>query len=63
MQAVGEPPLFMAAAVFFAIKEAITSARKEVGVKGFFRLDSPATAARIRMACVDPITEKVSEKM
>ncbi|KAJ4447027.1 hypothetical protein ANN_09015 [Periplaneta americana] len=60
-KAVGEPPLFLASSIFFAIKEAIASARAERGIKGSFRLDSPATAARIRMACADEITEKFPE--
>ncbi|KAJ9595230.1 hypothetical protein L9F63_013467, partial [Diploptera punctata] len=58
-KAVGEPPLFLASSIFFAIKEAILAARTERGLKGTFRLDSPATAARIRMACADEITAKV----
>jgi len=60
MKAVGEPPLFLASSVFFAIKEAITAARMEKGLTGEFRLDSPATVARIRMACDDEITVKVN---
>lgn len=60
-KAVGEPPLFSGAAVFFAIKEAIAAARKDEGLGPKFRLYSPATAARIRMACQDKITEKVRE--
>ena len=58
-QAVGEPPLFLAASVFFAIKDAITAARAERGLTGIFKLDSPATCERIRMACVDQFTEQV----
>lgn len=30
-----------------------------MNIRGYFRLDSPATSARIRMACVDPLTKKV----
>ena len=52
----GEPPLFLASSVFFAIKDAIMSARKEQGLHGFFVLDSPATPERIRMACADEFT-------
>ncbi|KZC06074.1 Xanthine dehydrogenase [Dufourea novaeangliae] len=59
-KAVGEPPLFLASSVFFAIREAIKSAREEVGLNGYFRFDSPATAARIRLACVDELTKKAS---
>lgn len=60
-KAVGEPPLFLASSIFFAIKEAIAAARMERGLTGAFRLDSPATAARIRMACDDEITVKFPE--
>lgn len=55
---VGEPPLFLAASVFYAIKDAIMSARCESGIEGIFRLDSPATSERIRMACADQFTEQ-----
>ncbi|XP_033229237.1 xanthine dehydrogenase-like [Belonocnema kinseyi] len=60
-KAVGEPPLFLACSVFFAIKEAIKAAREEMNISGSFRLDAPATAARIRMACVDELTLKIGE--
>ncbi|XP_070590412.1 xanthine dehydrogenase/oxidase [Erythrolamprus reginae] len=56
-KAVGEPPLFLAASVFYAIKDAIVSAREESKLKGIFRLDSPATPERIRNACVDSFTK------
>ncbi|GMY16295.1 xanthine dehydrogenase 1-like isoform X1 [Fagus crenata] len=52
-KAVGEPPFFLASAVFFAIKDAIVAARAEVGCNDWFPLDSPATPERIRMACLD----------
>eukprot|EP01023_Acetabularia_acetabulum_P003690 TRINITY_DN11523_c0_g2_i1.p1 TRINITY_DN11523_c0_g2~~TRINITY_DN11523_c0_g2_i1.p1 ORF type:complete len:409 (+),score=82.78 TRINITY_DN11523_c0_g2_i1:605-1831(+) len=52
-KAVGEPPLHLGASVFFALKEAIYSARKEAGLEGWFQLDAPATPERIRMACGD----------
>ncbi|XP_068088896.1 xanthine dehydrogenase/oxidase isoform X2 [Hyperolius riggenbachi] len=56
-KAVGEPPLFLAASLFYAIKDAITAARAESGITGRFRLDSPATPERIRNACVDQFTK------
>nr|XP_034184290.1 xanthine dehydrogenase isoform X2 [Osmia lignaria] len=59
-KAVGEPPLFLASSVFFAIREAIKSTR-EVGLGDYFRFDAPATAARIRLACVDDLTLKIKE--
>ncbi|XP_070565870.1 xanthine dehydrogenase-like [Ptychodera flava] len=49
---IGEPPLLLAASVYFATKEAIRSARKDSGLAvDAFQLDCPATAKRIRMAC------------
>ncbi|XP_032515070.2 xanthine dehydrogenase-like [Danaus plexippus] len=58
-KAIGEPPLFLAASVFFAIKEAVKSARIDAGVNPEFILDIPASCARIRMSCEDVITEQV----
>ena len=69
-KAVGEPPLFLASSVFFAIKNAIEAARNDAtksqnnstkeSIK-IFKLDAPATAERIRMACIDDLTEKIPE--
>ncbi|KAK1313897.1 Xanthine dehydrogenase 1 [Acorus calamus] len=56
-KAVGEPPFFLASSVFFAIKDAIISARSNAGHDGWFPLDSPATPERIRMACADEFTK------
>uniref|UniRef100_A0A8C8SUX6 Xanthine dehydrogenase/oxidase n=1 Tax=Pelusios castaneus TaxID=367368 RepID=A0A8C8SUX6_9SAUR len=58
-KAVGEPPLFLSASVFYAIKDAIFAARVESDLKEPFRLDSPATPERIRNACVDNFTKLV----
>merc|ERR1712226_906266 len=65
-KAVGEPPLFLGSSVYFAAKEAIAAARLDRvaetsggkassdAVSGeYLRIDSPATAERIRMACLD----------
>ncbi|XP_076288597.1 xanthine dehydrogenase rosy isoform X2 [Lasioglossum baleicum] len=61
-KAVGEPPLFLASSIFFAIREAIKSARQEAGLNNdYFRFDSPATAANIRLACIDEITAKIAD--
>ena len=66
-QAVGEPPLLLATSVFFALKDAIYSARRQeadgpdMSTDNYFRLDSPATVERIRMACLDRF--KVSESV
>uniref|UniRef100_A0A452RIK0 Xanthine dehydrogenase n=1 Tax=Ursus americanus TaxID=9643 RepID=A0A452RIK0_URSAM len=61
-KAVGEPPLFLAASIFFAIKDAIHAARAknpDCKMEKLFRLDSPATPEKIRNACVDQFTTLV----
>ena len=55
-KAVGEPPFYLGASVLFALKEAVYAARADAGIDGWFRLDSPATPERIRMACCDQLT-------
>lgn len=49
-KAIGEPPLFLAASVFFAIRDAILCSRLDRNQNGWFELDSPATVERIKMA-------------
>lgn len=58
----GEPPLFLAASIFYAIKDAIATARRESDLRGPFRLDSPASAERIRNACIDKFTKQVRQE-
>ncbi|KAI9804611.1 MAG: hypothetical protein M1833_006685 [Piccolia ochrophora] len=55
---VGEPPLFMGSAVFFAIRDALRAARAQWGVSDVLSLQSPATVERIRVSCKDPIVER-----
>ena len=55
---VGEPPLFMGSAVFFAIRDALKAAREQYGETEVLNLQSPATPERIRVSCADPIIEK-----
>ena len=55
---VGEPPLFMGAAVFFAIRDALVAARKQWGEEEVLSLKSPATPERIRISCADPILKR-----
>ncbi|PJF16593.1 hypothetical protein PSACC_03626 [Paramicrosporidium saccamoebae] len=53
-KAVGEPPLFLAASVLFAIQHAVRSARRDaIHDCPPLVMDSPATAERIRLACGD----------
>mmetsp|Transcript_2456 Transcript_2456/g.5120 ORF Transcript_2456/g.5120 Transcript_2456/m.5120 type:complete len:128 (+) Transcript_2456:571-954(+) len=58
-KAVGEPPLFLASSVFFAIKDALSASRLSHGRNGWFPLDTPATAERIRLASGDVEDVKV----
>ncbi|KAG7399668.1 xylitol dehydrogenase [Phytophthora boehmeriae] len=58
-KAVGEPPLFLGSSAFFAVKEAIYSAREDAGLQGYFELRSPVTPERARMACADEMLQKV----
>ncbi|RMZ86673.1 hypothetical protein DV736_g6102, partial [Chaetothyriales sp. CBS 134916] len=44
---VGEPPLFLGSAVFFAIRDALKASRAQWGVKGVLSLRSPCTPERI----------------
>ncbi|VDM49917.1 unnamed protein product [Toxocara canis] len=55
----GEPPLFLGSSALFAIREAIRAFRIEHGKSDYFRMDSPATAEKIRLLCEDSILEKV----
>lgn len=55
---IGEPPLFLGATVFFALREAVRAAREMNGVKEPLVLDSPATAERLRLAVVDDLVRK-----
>jgi xanthine dehydrogenase/oxidase len=54
---VGEPPLFLGATVFFALRMAVVEARRMNGVKGYLELESPATGERLRGAVGDWIGE------
>lgn len=59
---VGEPPLFMGSAVFFAIRDALKAARKQWGCNEILSLRSPATPERIRISCADPILKRSEVK-
>jgi len=56
-KAVGEPPFFLGAGVWLAIRNAVSAARDEhaagTGTNAHFTFYSPATSERIRMACGD----------
>lgn len=50
---IGEPPLFLAASVFFAIRDAIAASRHKAGRMEWFELDSPASVERVRLLCIN----------
>ena len=51
---IGEPPLLLSSAVFFAIRNAIKSARADAGLPSDFIFDSPSTVSKILLACSTP---------
>ncbi|CAG8690713.1 14446_t:CDS:2, partial [Dentiscutata heterogama] len=55
---IGEPPLLLGNTVFFAIRNAITAARKCNNNNTPVVLRLPATPERIRIACDDEIVRK-----
>jgi len=59
---VGEPPLFLGSAVFFAIRDALKAARAQHGEDSVLNLVSPATVERIRVSCADPIIRRAEVK-
>lgn len=66
---IGEPPLFLGCTVFFAMREAIKAARKmngqsilgDVG-EGAWKLDSPATPEKLRLAVGDDLVKRAEVK-
>ncbi|MFH4973423.1 hypothetical protein AB6A40_000132 [Gnathostoma spinigerum] len=61
-KAVGEPPLFLGASVFFAIRDAVKSYRIQQGLTHYFVFNAPATVERIRMACEDYYVKVVHDR-
>ena len=47
-KAIGEPPILMSAAVFFALKQAIYASRADAKMEGWVQLDAPASPAQVR---------------
>ena len=59
---IGEPPYFLACTAFFAIRNALLSAREDNGIpRGeYLRLNLPVTSERIRMSCGDDIARAMT---
>lgn len=58
---IGEPPLFLGSTVFFALREAVKSAREMNGATlkpGEWVFDSPATCERLRLAVGDDLVRR-----
>ena len=56
---VGEPPLFLGANVFFALRDAVIAARKSNGVnEPLSWFPSPCTPEVLRLACADNLVNK-----
>ncbi len=53
----GEPPFFLGASAFFALKQAVYAARRDAGHTAWVQLDSPASTERVRMACADHLVK------
>ncbi|XP_016295765.1 aldehyde oxidase 1-like [Sinocyclocheilus anshuiensis] len=58
---IGEPTVFLGSCVFFAIKDAVTAARKDADLTGPFQLNSPATPERACLACATHFTKMVAQ--
>ncbi|KAJ2322994.1 hypothetical protein GGH92_011008 [Coemansia sp. RSA 2673] len=54
---VGEPPLFLGASVFFALRDAVMAKRQEEGVDAPLHMESPATPETLRLACEDSLVQ------
>ncbi|KAJ2746556.1 hypothetical protein GGI20_001267 [Coemansia sp. BCRC 34301] len=54
---VGEPPLFLGASVFFALRDAVVAKRHQEGVVAPLYMESPATPEILRMACEDQLAQ------
>uniref|UniRef100_A0A671FZW5 aldehyde oxidase n=1 Tax=Rhinolophus ferrumequinum TaxID=59479 RepID=A0A671FZW5_RHIFE len=55
----GESGMFLGSAVFFAIADAVATARRERDIAEHFTVKSPATPEWVRMACADRFTEMI----
>jgi xanthine dehydrogenase/oxidase len=63
-KAIGEPPFFLGSSVFYAIKDAVSSVRKELsGKDSYFEFRMPGTSERIRMFVNDSISMKAKTAM
>jgi len=50
-KASGEPPGMLATSCYMALKDAIYAARSEVGLSGYFNMDTPASVDNVQKLC------------
>jgi xanthine dehydrogenase/oxidase len=63
-KAIGEPPFYLGTCVFYAIKDAIRSVRKEGGeTEEYFEMRMPATSERIRLYSNDELSKMAKGEM
>jgi xanthine dehydrogenase molybdopterin-binding subunit B len=55
--------LFLGSSVYFAIQDAIASAKRDNGIDEFEPTASPATCERIRNACGDRFVEQFKDSV
>uniref|UniRef100_A0A7S2YF81 Xanthine dehydrogenase n=1 Tax=Entomoneis paludosa TaxID=265537 RepID=A0A7S2YF81_9STRA len=61
-KAIGEPPFYLGASVYNAVKDAVIAARKDTS-PGYFEMRLPATSERIRMYAADSLALKAVDKV
>lgn len=56
---IGEPPLFLGASVFFALRDAVLAARKHSpeAARSVLHIEPPATPELLRLACEDELAQ------
>ena len=63
-KAVGEPPFYLGASVYYAIKDAVNAARKDAGYGDeHIVMRMPATSERIRLYCSDSIADEAKKRV
>ncbi|XP_076048889.1 uncharacterized protein LOC143029787 [Oratosquilla oratoria] len=58
----GEPPLLLSYTVPMALRQAVTSARKDAGTTGWFTMDMPATVEKLQQLCLNDTRQFLVKK-
>lgn len=64
-KAIGEPPFYLGASVYYAMKDAVFAARRQNlgGDAPHVELRLPLTSEAVRMYCADPVAKQAIDKM